>query len=152
MNTLKAGERVPYFEVNDQDGNSISTDDYKGKKWVVFFYPKASTPGCTMEACNLRDNYAELQAEGLEILGVSADSEKRQSNFRNKYEFPYPLLADTDKEVIEAFGVWGEKKFMGRTYDGIHRKTFLMDEEGVVTHVIDKVKTKDHAAQILELL
>ena len=149
MNTLKAGDSVPYFKVNDQDGNPISTDDYKGKKWVVFFYPKASTPGCTMEACNLRDHYAELQGKGLEILGVSADSEKRQSNFRNKYDFPYPLLADTDKEVIQAFGVWGEKKFMGRTFDGIHRKTFLMDEDGVVTHVIDKVKTKDHAAQIL---
>ena len=152
MNTLKAGDTVPYFQVNDQDGNPISTDDYKGKKWVVFFYPKASTPGCTMEACNLRDHYAELQAKGLEIVGVSADSEKRQSNFRNKYDFPYPLLADTDKAVIEAFGVWGPKKFMGRTFDGIHRKTFLMDENGVVTHVIDKVKTKDHAAQILELV
>lgn len=152
MNTLKAGDSVPYFQVNDQDGNPISTDDYKGKKWVVFFYPKASTPGCTMEACNLRDNYAELQANGFEILGVSADSEKRQTNFRNKYNFPYPLLADTDKEVINAFGVWGEKKFMGRTFDGIHRKTFLMDENGVVSHVIDKVKTKDHAAQILELV
>ena len=109
---------------------------------MVFFYPKASTPGCTAEACNLRDNYAELQSKGFELLGVSADSEKRQTNFKNKYEFPFPLLADENKEVIEAFGVWGEKKFMGKTYDGIHRKTFLVNENGVVDHVIDKVKNK----------
>lgn len=150
MNTLKEGDVVPNFTVNDQDGNPISIADYKGKKLVVFFYPAASTPGCTTEACNLRDNYANLQAEGYELLGVSADTEKKQTNFRNKYEFPFPLLADTEKEVIQAFGVWGLKKFMGREYDGIHRKTFLIDENGVVSRVIDKVKTKDHAAQILD--
>ena len=150
MQTLKAGDKVPNFQVNDQDGNLVSLSDYEGKKLVVFFYPKASTPGCTMEACNLRDNYQELQSEGYELLGVSADSEKRQSNFRNKYNFPFPLLADTDKEVLNAFGVWGRKKFMGREFDGIHRKTFIIDENGVVKRVIDKVKTKDHAAQILE--
>lgn len=152
MNTLKQGDTVPNFTVNDQDGNAISLSDYKGKKLIVFFYPKANTPGCTAEACNLSDNYKVLQDKGFEILGVSADTEKKQSNFKNKFDFPYPLLADTEKEVIEAFGVWGVKKFMGREYDGIHRKTFLIDENGVVTHVIDKVKTKDHAAQILELL
>ncbi|UAB75230.1 thioredoxin-dependent thiol peroxidase [Mesoflavibacter sp. SCSIO 43206] len=152
MNTLKQGDKVPNFTVNDQDGNAVSLSDYKGKKLIVFFYPKASTPGCTAEACNLRDNYKVLQDKGFELLGVSADSEKRQSNFKNKYEFPFPLLADEEKEVINAFGVWGLKKFMGREYDGIHRKTFLVDEEGVVAHVIDKVKTKDHAAQILELV
>ncbi|MCH2196007.1 thioredoxin-dependent thiol peroxidase [Kordia sp.] len=152
MNTLKSGDKVPDFTVNDQDGNAVSLSDYAGKKLIVFFYPKASTPGCTAEACNLRDNYAELQSQGFELLGVSADSEKRQTNFKNKYEFPFPLLADENKEVIEAFGVWGEKKFMGRIYDGIHRKTFLVNENGVVDHVIDKVKTKDHAAQILALL
>lgn len=152
MNTLKVGDKVPDFTVNDQDGNAVSLADYAGKKLIVFFYPKASTPGCTAEACNLRDNYAELQNKGFELLGVSADSEKRQTNFRNKYEFPFPLLADENKEVIEAFGVWGEKKFMGKIYDGIHRKTFLVNENGVVEHVIDKVKTKDHAAQILALL
>lgn len=150
MNTLKVGDKVPEFTVNDQDGNAISLSDYKGQKLIVFFYPKANTPGCTAEACNLRDNYKELQAKGYQLLGVSADSEKRQSNFRKKYEFPFPLLADEDKVVINAFGVWGEKKFMGRVYDGIHRKTFLIDENGEVAHVIDKVKTKDHAAQILE--
>lgn len=151
MNTLKVGQKIPDFTVNDQDGNPISLSNYKGKKLIVFFYPKASTPGCTMEACNLRDNYKDLQDQGYELLGVSADSEKRQTNFKNKYEFPFPLLADEDKKVINIFGVWGEKKFMGRVYDGIHRKTFLIDENGVIQHVIDKVKTKDHAAQILSL-
>jgi peroxiredoxin Q/BCP len=150
MKTLKAGDKVPNFKVNDQDGNMVSLSDYQGKKLVVFFYPAASTPGCTAEACNLRDHYSELQAQGYELLGVSADTEKKQTNFRNKYDFPFPLLADTEKEVINAFGVWGPKKFMGREYDGIHRKTFLVDENGVVERVIDKVKTKDHAAQILE--
>jgi peroxiredoxin Q/BCP len=150
MKTLKAGDKVPNFTVNDQDGNSVSLSDFHGKKLVVFFYPAANTPGCTAEACNLRDHYSELQARGYELLGVSADTEKKQSNFRSKYKFPFPLLADTEKEVINAFGVWGRKKFMGREYDGIHRKTFLVDESGVVERVIDKVKTKAHAAQILE--
>ncbi|MGB2759295.1 thioredoxin-dependent thiol peroxidase [Maribacter stanieri] len=149
MNTLKVGDKVPPFSVKDQDGNTVSLKDYQGKKLIVFFYPKASTPGCTAEACNLRDNYKELQSEGYELLGVSADSEKRQAKFKEKYEFPFPLLADEDHTVINAFGVWGLKKFMGREYDGIHRKTFVVDGEGIVTKVIDKVKTKDHAAQLL---
>lgn len=150
MKTLKVGDKAPNFKSRDQDGNSISSEDYKGKKWVVFFYPKASTPGCTAEACNLRDNYEELQDQGYELLGVSADSMKRQKSFQEKYKFPFPLLADEEKEVINAFGVWGPKKFMGREYDGIHRITFIIDENGVVERVIDKVKTKDHAAQILD--
>ncbi|MDX1332360.1 MAG: thioredoxin-dependent thiol peroxidase [Robiginitalea sp.] len=150
MNTLKAGDKVPEFTATDQDGNSVSLSDYKGKKLVVFFYPKANTPGCTAEACNLRDHYKELQDAGYSLLGVSADSQKKQSNFRDKYEFPFPLLADEDRSVIETFGVWGPKKFMGREYDGIHRKTFIIDGAGTVERVIDKVKTKDHAAQILE--
>ena len=149
MNMLKVGDKVPDFSAKDQDGNTINLSDYKGKKLVVFFYPKANTPGCTAEACNLRDNYKELQAQGHELLGVSADSEKKQSNFKNKYEFPFPLLADEDHTVINTFGVWGPKKFMGREYDGIHRTTFVIDGEGVVENVIEKVKTKDHAAQIL---
>jgi len=115
----------------------------------LFFYPKASTPGCTAEACNLSDNYQSFLAKGYDVLGVSADSAKRQSNFKNKYEFPYPLLADEDKAVIEAFGVWGPKKFMGKEYDGIHRTTFIIDENGVIEEVISKVKTKAHAEQIL---
>ena len=150
MKTLKVGEKAPNFTVNDETGTPISLSDYKGKKLVVFFYPKANTPGCTAEACDLRDHYKELQDAGYELLGVSADSERKQANFKNKYDFPFPLLADEDKEVINAFGVWGPKKFMGREYDGIHRKTFIVDENGIVSRVIDKVKTKDHAAQILE--
>ena len=150
MKTLKQGDAVPNFTAKDEQENTISLSDYKGKKLVVFFYPKASTPGCTVEACNLRDNYKALQEEGFELLGVSADSAKRQANFKNKYEFPFPLLADEDKTVINAFGVWGPKKFMGREYDGIHRKTFIINEKGIVERVIDKVKTKDHAAQIFE--
>ena len=149
MNTLKVGDTVPNFEGKDQDGNSISLSDYKGKRLIVFFYPKASTPGCIMEACNLRDNYKLLQEEGYELLGISADSQKRQTNFRNKYQFPFPLLADEDKVVINSFGVWGPKKFMGREYDGIHRKTFIISEKGLVEKVIDKVKTKQHSDQIL---
>ncbi len=150
MNTLKIGDKVPDFSSKDQDGNTINLADYKGKKLIVFFYPAANTPGCTAEACNLRDNYAELQSQGYELLGVSADTEKKQSNFRKKYDFPFPLLADVDHTVIKTFGVWGLKKFMGREYDGIHRKTFIIDKTGIVTNVIDKVKTKDHAAQLLD--
>ncbi len=149
MTTLKIGDKAPSFEALDQDGNTIKLDDYKGKKLVLFFYPKASTPGCTMEACNLRDNYERFLSQGYDVLGVSADSSKRQANFKNKQELPYPLLADESKAVIEAFGVWGPKKFMGREYDGIHRTTFVIDENGVIEDVIAKVKTKEHTAQIL---
>ncbi|MBT8298396.1 MAG: thioredoxin-dependent thiol peroxidase [Maribacter sp.] len=150
MNTLKVGDKVPNFVSRDQDGNAVNFSDYSGKKLIVFFYPKASTPGCTAEACNLRDNYKELQSQGFELLGVSADSEKRQTNFRNKYNFQFPLLADEDHTVLNTFGVWGPKKFMGREYDGIHRKTFVLNEDGIVVKVIDKVKTKDHAAQLID--
>ena len=149
MTTLKAGDKAPHFSALDQDGNTIALEDYKDKKLVIFFYPKASTPGCTAEACNLRDHYQTFLAQGYEILGVSADSAKRQQNFKNKFELPYPLLADEDKKVIEAFGVWGPKKFMGREFDGIHRTTFVIDKNGIISEVINKVKTKDHAAQIL---
>ncbi|MGB3774886.1 MAG: thioredoxin-dependent thiol peroxidase [Leeuwenhoekiella sp.] len=150
MSTLKEGDKVPDFEAKDQDNNEVKLSDYKGQKLIVFFYPKASTPGCTAEACNLSDNYKELQEAGFSILGVSADSQKKQSNFKEKYKFPFPLLADEDKKVIETFGVWGPKKFMGKEYEGINRTTFLIDEQGTVERVISKVKTKDHASQILE--
>ena len=149
MKPLQVGETVPTFSVSDDRGNTQQLSDYKGQKLVVFFYPKANTPGCTAEACDLRDHYKELQAAGYALLGVSADSEKKQRNFSEKYDFPFPLLADEDKQVINAFGVWGPKKFMGREYDGIHRMTFIIDENGVVERVIEKVKTKVHAAQIL---
>ncbi|MDV7187473.1 thioredoxin-dependent thiol peroxidase [Lutibacter sp. TH_r2] len=148
MTTLKAGDKAPNFEALDNQGNTIKLEDYSGKKLVVFFYPKASTPGCTMEACNLRDNYKAFLAKGYDVLGVSADSAKRQQNFINKNELPFPLLADEDKTVINAFGVWGPKKFMGREYDGIHRTTFVIDENGIIEEVFSKVKTKLHAAQI----
>jgi peroxiredoxin Q/BCP len=149
MNTLKVGDKVPSFTVNDHLGNLQSLEQYKGSKVVVFFYPKANTPGCTAEACDLRDHYAELTKAGYILLGVSADTEKAQKKFVDKFDFPFPLLADTEKEVIKAFGVWGLKKFMGKEYDGIHRMTFIIDEKGNVERVIDKVKTKEHAAQIL---
>jgi peroxiredoxin Q/BCP len=144
------GEKVSSFTVNDHLGNPHSLEDYTGSKVVVFFYPKASTPGCTTEACDLRDHYKELKDAGYVLLGVSADTEKKQKAFVDKFDFPFPLLADTEKKIIEAFGVWGPKKFMGKEYEGIHRMTFILDESGVVERVIDKVKTKEHAAQILE--
>jgi len=150
MKPLKVGEKVSSFTVNDHLGNQHSLEDYTGSKVVVFFYPKASTPGCTAEACDLRDHYKELKDAGYVLLGVSADTEKKQKAFVDKFDFPFPLLADTEKTIIEAFGVWGPKKFMGKEYEGIHRMTFILNESGVVERVIDKVKTKEHAAQILE--
>ncbi|WP_426430456.1 thioredoxin-dependent thiol peroxidase [Winogradskyella sp. HB-48] len=149
MTHLKVGDKAPFFSAKDQDGNTITLSDYKGKKLVVFFYPKANTPGCTAEACNLNENYNRFKTQGYEILGVSADSAKSQSNFKNKYGFQYPLLVDEDRSVIEVFGVWGPKKFMGREYDGIHRTTFVINENGVLEDIITNVKTKEHAAQIL---
>lgn len=150
MTTLKAGDKAPNFSGLDHNGTSHKLADYKGKKLVVFFYPKASTPGCTAEACDLRDNYARFQANNYALLGVSADSAKAQLKFIEKYDLPFPLLADEDKSVIEAFGVWGPKKFMGREYDGIHRTTFVIDENGIIDEVISDVKTKAHTSQILK--
>ena len=149
MTSLKIGDKVPDFSVSDDRGNIQSLEDYAGKKLVVFFYPKANTPGCTAEVCDLRDHFKELQDAGYSLLGVSADSVKSQRNFSEKFDFPFPLLADHNKVVINAFGVWGLKKFMGKEYEGIHRKTFIIDEKGKVSRVIDKVKTKEHASQIL---
>jgi len=148
---LEKGEKAPEFEGLDQDGNLISSEHYKGKKYVLFFYPKASTPGCTAEACDLRDHEEALRTKGYSIIGVSADSVKRQKNFAEKNNLTYPLIADENKNIIEAFGVWGPKKFMGREFEGILRTTFLVDEQGVIEEVIQKVKTKEHAKQILEL-
>ena len=150
MTTLKKGDKAPNFSGLDQDGKLHQLAVYAGKKLVVFFYPKASTPGCTAEACDLRDNFERFQANNYELLGVSADSAKAQSKFKDKYEFPFSLLADEDKSVIQAFGVWGPKKFMGKEYDGIHRTTFVIDENGIIDDVIEKVKTKEHAEQILK--
>ncbi len=150
MTNLKKGDKAPDFSGFDQDTKFHQLEDYKGKKLVVFFYPKANTPGCTAEACDLRDNYERFQANNYALLGVSADSEKAQLKFKEKFNFPFPLLADEDKSVINAFGVWGPKKFMGREYDGIHRTTFVIDENGIIEDIITDVKTKEHAKQILK--
>ena len=149
MTTLKKGDQAPQFSALDQDGNAHKLADYAGKKLVVFFYPKANTPGCTAEACDLRDHFARFEANNYALLGVSADNAKAQANFKNKFDFPFPLLADENRAVIEAFGVWGPKKFMGKEYDGIHRTTFVINEHGVIDEVITEVKTKTHASQIL---
>lgn len=150
MTHLKIGDAAPAFSGIDQNGTTHSLADYKGKKLVVFFYPKANTPGCTAEACDLRDNYERFKANNYDLLGVSADSAKAQKKFEEKYDFPFALLADEDKSVINDFGVWGPKKFMGKEYDGIHRTTFVINEEGIIEDIIKEVKTKAHAAQILK--
>ena len=150
MKPLKVGEIVPPFIVNDHLGNPQSLENHKGSKVVIFFYPKANTPGCTAEACDLRDHYKELKEAGYVLLGVSADTELKQKKFADKFNLPFTLLADTERTILNSFGVWGPKKFMGKEYDGIHRMTFILDEKGVIERVIDKVKTKTHAEQILE--
>ena len=149
MSNLKTGEKAPPFSGKDQDGNEHNLADYQGKKLVLFFFPKASTPGCTAEVKNLRDNWSRFQEEGYAVLGVSADEAKPQKKFHDKQNLPFPLLADPGKEVINAYGVWGPKRFMGKSYDGIQRTTFVIDEEGTIEEVIDKVKTKEHTEQIL---
>ncbi|MEM1408090.1 MAG: thioredoxin-dependent thiol peroxidase [Bacteroidota bacterium] len=146
---LSIGDVAPDFEVNNQDGNPVKLSDYKGKKIVLYFYPKDNTPGCTAESCNLRDNYERFQAEGYEILGVSTDSEKSHQKFIEKQSLPFSLLADTEKQIHEKYGTWVEKSMYGRQYMGTARKTFVIDEEGKIKDIIEKVKTKDHTAQIL---
>lgn len=152
MTHLKEGDAAPDFNSTLSTGERVSLSNYAGKKLVLYFYPKDNTPGCTAEACSLRDGYSELRNQGYEILGVSPDPETKHQKFIAKYELPFELLADEDKSVMNAYGVWGEKKFMGRTYDGVHRITFVIDEEGKIAKVINKVKTKDHAAQILDAM
>lgn len=149
---LKEGNKAPEFTGLNQNGDSVSLSDYKGRKLIMYFYPKDNTPGCTVESCNLRDNHSELKKLGFEVLGVSADDEKKHIKFIDKYQLTFPLIADTDKAIIKSFGVWGEKKFMGKTYDGIIRTTFIIDENGVIEKIIEKVKTKNHSEQIIETL
>ncbi|MCB9231850.1 MAG: thioredoxin-dependent thiol peroxidase [Bacteroidia bacterium] len=146
---LTVGTPAPAVEANDQHGNPVKLSDYKGSKLILFFYPKDNTPGCTKEVCNLRDNYALLQSKGYKLLGVSVDNEKSHVKFINKFELPFPLLADTDQKVVNAFGVWQEKSMYGRTYMGTVRSTFIIDEKGIISHVITKVDTNAHAEQIL---
>ncbi len=147
--TLTVGQKAPNFTGNDQDGNPVNLADFKGKKVVLYFYPKDNTPGCTAQACNLRDNYQELQNKGYEILGVSIDNEKSHQKFIQKQNLPFILIADTDKKINELYGVWKEKSMYGRTYMGTVRTTFIIDENGNLEQIIDKVKTKDHSSQIL---
>lgn len=147
--SLQPGDLAPDFEVNDQNGEPVKLSDYRGKKVVLFFYPKDNTPGCTAEACNLRDNYSVLQQDGYEILGVSTDSEKSHLKFIEKQSLPFKLLADTEKQIHEKYGTWVEKQMYGRKYMGTARHTFIIDEEGKIDRVIEKVKTKEHTDQIL---
>lgn len=149
QNMLQIGDRMPDFEVMDQDGNKVSSKDLIGKKTIVYFYPKDNTSGCTAEACNIRDNFEALQARGYNVVGVSKDSAASHRKFKDKYELPFTLLSDTSTEMLQSFGAWGEKKMYGKTVMGTIRKTFIFDEEGILTEIIEKVDTKNHAAQIL---
>lgn len=151
-NYLAVGATAPDIKVTDQEGNEVSLHDYKGKKVVLFFYPKANSGSCTKEAASLRDTYADLQAQGYEVLGVSPDKQKALQNFITKQELPYSLLSDPEHELTKAFGAWGEKKMYGKTYEGLLRTTFLLDEEGKVAYVIEKVKSPTHGQQVLETI
>jgi len=152
MTHLKEGDKAPDFTGVNEKEEQMSLSDFAGKKLILFFYPKDNTPGCTAEACNLRDNFDVLKEKGFELLGVSPDSARKHQNFIKKHDFPFHLLADTEKEVLNAYGVWGPKKFMGREFDGVHRTTFIIDENGVIEKIFKKVKTKAHTEQILEAI
>jgi peroxiredoxin Q/BCP len=152
MSKLTIGKKAPKFKGLDQNGNAIQLADFEGQTLVIYFYPKDNTPGCTNEACNLRDNYQYLLEKGFKIIGVSADNETSHLNFTEKFGLPFPLLPDTDKKIILDYGVWGEKKFMGKTYDGIHRVTFIINEKGFIEKIFTKVDTKNHSTQILKEL
>ena len=147
---LKIGDKAPDFQGLNEKGEQVNLRDFEGKKLILFFYPKDDTPGCTAEACSLRDSYQELRDKNFELLGISVDDAKKHNKFIAKYTLPFSLIADTEHVVVNAYGVWGEKKFMGKVFDGIHRKTFVIDEKGTIERVFEKVKTDDHAAQILE--
>lgn len=150
MTHLKIGDKAPAFSAKDQNGNIIDLENFKGKKLVLYFYPKDNTPGCTAEACNLRDNYEMLRKKGYEILGVSPDSEKSHQKFIENKELPFDLISDSDHKVMQDYGVWGEKKMYGRTYMGVNRTTFVISEDGNIEDIIEKVDTKNHAKQIFK--
>jgi thioredoxin-dependent peroxiredoxin len=152
MTHLKEGDKAPAFSAPDQNGKLISLSQYFGKKLILFFYPKDNTPGCTAEACSLRDHYADLVKQGFEVIGVSIDNTRSHKNFESKYALPYTLLADDEKRIVNAYGVWGEKKMYGRTYEGTHRTTFVINEKGIIRLILEKVDTKAHAEQILKEL
>jgi peroxiredoxin Q/BCP len=147
---LKEGTTAPAFKTTDANGETVSLKDLRGQKVVLYFYPKDDTPGCTKEACSFRDDFAKFKKRGIVVLGISPDNEKSHKKFENKYKLPFTLLADTDHAIAESYGVWGEKKFMGRTYMGVQRSTFLIDEKGKIKKVFEKVKPEDHASEVLE--
>lgn len=149
VDKLKVGDAAPEFTIKNQAGKEISLKDYKGKKVVLYFYPKDDTPGCTAESCNLRDNYSSLKKKGYEIIGVSADDEKSHKKFATKFKLPFDILADTERDIIEKYGVWGEKMLFGRKYMGIIRTTFIINEKGKIEKIITDVETEDHTKQIL---
>ena len=151
---MEIGDKIPEILGRDANGKEIKSSDYLGKKFALYFYPKDNTPGCTSQACSLKEGYNDLKSAGLEVIGVSVDDEKSHQKFITKYELPFPLIADSDKKLVEAFGVWGEKKMYGRTYFGTYRTTFIIDEEGKVEHIITpkNIKVKEHAAQLLKLV
>lgn len=151
MTSLKEGMKAPDFKGTDQDGREIGLSDFAGKKLVLYFYPKDNTPGCTAEACSLRDNYDELLEKGFAVIGVSADSERSHKGFAAKHSLPFPLIADTSKKIMDDYGVFGEKKLYGKIFLGVHRTTFIIDENGIVEKIISKVQTSDHARQIFKL-
>jgi peroxiredoxin Q/BCP len=151
MTHLQEGDKAPVFKGKDQNGKTVSLTDFKGKRVVLYFYPKDMTPGCTAQACNLRDNYDQLLKLGYVVIGVSTDSEQSHQKFIAKYELPFTLLADEDKKIVNQYGVFGEKQMMGRVYDGVHRTTFLIDEKGKIAHIIKKPDTQNQTEQILEL-
>lgn len=146
---LQIGDKAPAFEAKDQNGNIVKLADFQNKKVVIYFYPKDNTPGCTAQACSLRDNYEALLAKGLVVLGISVDDEKSHKKFADKYSLPFPLLADTEHYIVEAYGVWAEKSMYGKTYMGVVRTTFVIDENGIIQEIISKVDTKNHADQLL---
>ena len=147
---LKEGSTAPAFKTKDANGETVNLKDLRGQKVVLYFYPKDDTPGCTKEACSFRDAFSKFKKQGIAVLGVSPDSEKSHQKFATKYKLPFTLLADTDRAIVEAYGVWGEKKFMGRTYMGVNRTTFLIDEKGKIKKIFEKVKPEDHASEVLQ--
>lgn len=152
MSDLKEGDLAPAIKGKDENGELVTLKEYRGKKVVLYFYPKDNTPGCTAEACDLRDNYSQFLEQGFEIIGVSADSEKSHQNFKTRYKLPFRLISDPDKKILQDYGAWGEKKMYGKSYMGILRKTFVINEEGYVEKIIEKVNTKEHSKQIFEEL
>ena len=147
---LKEGTTAPAFKTTDQNGESVSLKNLRGQKVVLYFYPKDDTPGCTKEACSFRDAYSKFKKQDITVLGVSPDKEAAHKKFETKYKLPFTLLVDTDHSIADSYGVWGEKKFMGRTYMGVHRTTFLIDEKGKIRKIFEKVKPEDHASEVLE--